>query len=254
MCQAGVGPRGTTSSSTSALQRPDDWLENCRAPLNRHAVQGDITGIWTGGLARASLTAPMTMKGVTTESFHFCLKILLSDQAQGRRTGQPDRPGSAPLDDTYRQSLQATARCHARTTPAGCKRRNDGRDPGAIQADRRQGMGVHRGPAGQLPRSVSRSPTTTRATRPTPRSHPRPSSRCRRSSRPQTASGVPLWPVSRGKNFRVRRRGAGPVGLRRPRHEPDEPHPRGEREIRLRPGRAGGQLLRPVQLPPGARP
>jgi hypothetical protein len=45
-------------------------------------VQSDITPIWTGGLGRASLAAPMTMKGVTTESFHFCLKILLSDQVR----------------------------------------------------------------------------------------------------------------------------------------------------------------------------
>ena len=45
-------------------------------------VQGDVTGTWTAGLGRASLTAPMTMKGVTTESFYFCLKILLSDQAR----------------------------------------------------------------------------------------------------------------------------------------------------------------------------
>jgi hypothetical protein len=45
-------------------------------------VQSDITAIWTSGLGRAGLTAPMTMKGVTTESFHFCLKILLSDQVR----------------------------------------------------------------------------------------------------------------------------------------------------------------------------
>jgi len=45
-------------------------------------VQGDITAIWTGELGRASLAAPMTMKGVTTESFYFCLKILLADQAK----------------------------------------------------------------------------------------------------------------------------------------------------------------------------
>ena len=44
-------------------------------------VQGDITYIWTAGLGRASLVAPMTMRGVTTESFYFCLKILLADQA-----------------------------------------------------------------------------------------------------------------------------------------------------------------------------
>jgi hypothetical protein len=45
-------------------------------------VQGDITPIWTGGLARASLAGPMTLQGVTTESFYFCLKILLGDQAR----------------------------------------------------------------------------------------------------------------------------------------------------------------------------
>ena len=45
-------------------------------------VQSDITAIWTDGLGRAGLTAPMTIKGVTTESFYFCLKILLSDQVR----------------------------------------------------------------------------------------------------------------------------------------------------------------------------
>ena len=45
-------------------------------------VQSDVTGTWTGGLGRASVAAPMTMKGVTTESFYFCLKILLSDHAR----------------------------------------------------------------------------------------------------------------------------------------------------------------------------
>ena len=45
-------------------------------------VQSDITAIWTDGLGRAGLTAPMTMKGVTTESFYFCLKILLVDQVR----------------------------------------------------------------------------------------------------------------------------------------------------------------------------
>jgi hypothetical protein len=45
-------------------------------------VQSDITPIWSGGLGRASLAAPMTLKGVTTESFYFCLKILLVDQGK----------------------------------------------------------------------------------------------------------------------------------------------------------------------------
>lgn len=45
-------------------------------------VDGDVTGIWTGELGRASLAAPMTLKGVTTDSFYFCLKILLADQSK----------------------------------------------------------------------------------------------------------------------------------------------------------------------------
>jgi hypothetical protein len=45
-------------------------------------VQGDITLVWTGGLARASLAGPMTLQGVTTESFYFCLTILLMDQVR----------------------------------------------------------------------------------------------------------------------------------------------------------------------------
>jgi len=45
-------------------------------------VDGDVTSIWTGELGRASLTAPMALKGVTTDSFHFCLKILLADQSK----------------------------------------------------------------------------------------------------------------------------------------------------------------------------
>jgi hypothetical protein len=52
-------------------------------------VQGDVTPTWVGGLSRASLAAPMMLRGVTTESFYFCLKILLLDQvpvaAQVRR-------------------------------------------------------------------------------------------------------------------------------------------------------------------------
>jgi len=44
-------------------------------------VQGDVTSLWTGGLAHASLAAPLTLEGVTTESFYFCLKTLLLDHA-----------------------------------------------------------------------------------------------------------------------------------------------------------------------------
>ena len=55
------------------------------------AVQGDITGVWTRELAQASLATPLTMTGVTTESFFFCLRILLADQ--GRVDAQVSRIG-----------------------------------------------------------------------------------------------------------------------------------------------------------------
>jgi hypothetical protein len=45
-------------------------------------VHGDVTSLWTGELARVSVVTPMTMQGVTTESFFFCLKTLLADQVR----------------------------------------------------------------------------------------------------------------------------------------------------------------------------
>jgi hypothetical protein len=45
-------------------------------------VLGDVTDLWTGGLATASLAAPMTLAGITTESFFFCLKTLLADRVR----------------------------------------------------------------------------------------------------------------------------------------------------------------------------
>lgn len=40
-------------------------------------VQGDMTGIWNDGLKHACRQSPLTLHGVTTESFHFCLEIML---------------------------------------------------------------------------------------------------------------------------------------------------------------------------------
>jgi hypothetical protein len=45
-------------------------------------VQADVTSLWTGTLTRASLAAPLALRGVTTESFYFCLKVLLADQCR----------------------------------------------------------------------------------------------------------------------------------------------------------------------------
>ena len=45
------------------------------------AVQGDITELWNSHLGRASRLSSLHMRGVTTESFYFCLKIMMGEHA-----------------------------------------------------------------------------------------------------------------------------------------------------------------------------
>ncbi len=45
------------------------------------AVQGDVTQMWSRDLERLARTHPLSLRGVTAESFHFCLRVLLSEQA-----------------------------------------------------------------------------------------------------------------------------------------------------------------------------
>jgi hypothetical protein len=44
-------------------------------------VQGDVTPIWTSELDRTTRERRLTLQGVTTGSFHFCLRVLLSEHA-----------------------------------------------------------------------------------------------------------------------------------------------------------------------------
>lgn len=43
------------------------------------AVQGDITPFWRRGLERAAREKALSLRGITTESFRFCLSVLLSE-------------------------------------------------------------------------------------------------------------------------------------------------------------------------------
>jgi hypothetical protein len=45
------------------------------------AVQGDVTLLWSDGLGRATRERPLQLRGVTTESFRFCIGILVRDHA-----------------------------------------------------------------------------------------------------------------------------------------------------------------------------
>ncbi len=44
-------------------------------------VRSDVTELWTGELNAQSRQTPLTLRGVTTESFYFCLTTLLQSQA-----------------------------------------------------------------------------------------------------------------------------------------------------------------------------
>ncbi len=48
------------------------------------AVRGGVTAVWTNDLVAASRTQPLLLAGVTAESFHFCLKMLLQARAPVR--------------------------------------------------------------------------------------------------------------------------------------------------------------------------
>lgn len=45
-------------------------------------VQSDVTNVWNAFLNRACRESPLTMRGVTTESFHFCLKIMAGERVR----------------------------------------------------------------------------------------------------------------------------------------------------------------------------
>ena len=140
----------------------------------------------------------------------------------------------------------------AEPLPPGVSAETMAANPGAIQADRRQRMGVHRRAGRQLPRSLPDFQ----------RRHALQGPRRGRTFIHRAGAGdrqggqhvrrSPVAGLAR-QELRLWRRGAGAVGIGRRRHESDEPHPRGERKVRLRAGRTGGQLLRPLQLPPDAR-
>jgi hypothetical protein len=44
-------------------------------------VHGDITALWTNGLERLTRHHPLHLRGVTTDSFLFCLRILAGEHA-----------------------------------------------------------------------------------------------------------------------------------------------------------------------------
>ena len=67
-------------------------------------VQGDITELWNSYLGRASRQSSLHMRGVTTESFYFCLKIMIGEHA--RQDAQVTRVDQDLFLWTMRSGLQ----------------------------------------------------------------------------------------------------------------------------------------------------
>jgi len=79
------------------------------APVRTFPVRGDVTDVWNAELARAYDRPPLTLHGVTTESFYFCLKVLA-----GSKTGI-DTTVARVDRDLFLWTIRAHGGTHART-------------------------------------------------------------------------------------------------------------------------------------------
>ena len=82
---------GRTNAASAAQPAPDRVFFDERFPQARQLasslvgearltpVQADITYVWNAWLSRACRQSPLTLRGVTTESFHFCLNVMVGD-------------------------------------------------------------------------------------------------------------------------------------------------------------------------------
>jgi hypothetical protein len=63
-----------------------DAARQLAARVSPHApltpVRGDITDVWNAGLGERCTRTPLTLRGVTTESFHFCLRVMLASRSR----------------------------------------------------------------------------------------------------------------------------------------------------------------------------
>lgn len=81
------------------------FAEACVIALRAPAatpITGDVTQVWTQSLNRLSQTRSLSLEGVTTESFYFCLKTLL--QSHARLDARSERISA----DLYAWSIRST--------------------------------------------------------------------------------------------------------------------------------------------------
>lgn len=105
--------------AVAALPAPDYFFYDDRFPAARRLaariapdtrltpVQGDLTAYWNAELARACAAAPRTFRGVTTESFYFCLRVMAG--APGRIAYSSTRVGRDLLLWRVRSGIEPAA-------------------------------------------------------------------------------------------------------------------------------------------------
>jgi len=74
-------------------------------------VHGDITPFWSNGLDRTTRERPLTLRGATTESFRFCLGILVAEHAHF------DVQGSRLDRNLFLWTMRTTPKFDRGTTP-----------------------------------------------------------------------------------------------------------------------------------------
>jgi len=87
-------PAALESPCFAALPPPDDYAffderfgdarrlaASWWASNEPFAVQGDITPLWSSGLDRVTRERALQLRGITTDSFRFCLDILVREHA-----------------------------------------------------------------------------------------------------------------------------------------------------------------------------
>jgi hypothetical protein len=85
---AGAAPGGEAPLPADYFFYDDRFAEARRlagrmaAAVRALPVQGDMTGVWNAGLGRACARSPLTLRGVTTESFYFCLRIMAGSKTR----------------------------------------------------------------------------------------------------------------------------------------------------------------------------
>jgi hypothetical protein len=80
------GPAGVAEAEHVFYDRRFETARNMAAELagscQAMAVESDVTEVWRQVLNRACQDSPVSLRGITTETFHFCLATMIAEFAR----------------------------------------------------------------------------------------------------------------------------------------------------------------------------